>query len=510
MAMTADQLPDDPDVLKAMVLARDAENARLTQIIKELQRHRFGRRAESLPEDQLLLGLEEAEQIEAAGEEEAARASPAKRRERAAKRRTNRGALPLHLPRIEMVVDIEDHACSCCRNGLHRIGEDVSERLDIVPAQLRVIVVRRPKYACRACEDVVVQAPAPARLIEGGLPTEATVAQVLVSKYADHLPLYRQAQIYARQGINLDRSTLADWVGRAAWHLRPVHDRLLEKLKASPKLFADETTAPVLDPCRGKTKTGQLWAYARDDRPWQGSGPPGVAYVYAPDRKAERPIAHLSGFTGILQVDGYGGYKVLAERGEVRLALCWSHVRRRFYELAQSGPAPIASEALQRIAELYRIEAAIRGHDADARRIARQEKSRPILEAMEPWLREKLSLISQKTKLAEAIRYALSRWQGLSLFLDDGCVEIDSNTVERSIRPLALTRKNALFAGSDGGAEHWAVIASLVETAKLNGVEPHAYLADVIARIVSGHPNSRIDELLPWAYPAQAALRDVA
>ncbi|BAV50251.1 transposase IS66 [Mesorhizobium loti] len=227
MAMTADQLPDDPDALKAMVLARDVENARLIQIIKEMQRHRFGRRAETLPEDQLLLGLEEAEQIEAAGMEDAEQHSPAERLARTAKRRANRGALPPpHLPRIEMVVDIDDHACPCCRNGLHRIGEDVSERLDIVPAQLRVIVVRRPKYACRACEDVVVQAPAPARLIEGGLPTEAAVAQVLVSKYADHLPLYRQAQIYARQGVNLDRSTLADWVGRAAWHLRPVHDCL--------------------------------------------------------------------------------------------------------------------------------------------------------------------------------------------------------------------------------------------------------------------------------------------
>lgn len=380
MAMTADQLPDDPNALKAMVLARDAENARLIQIIKELQRHRFGRRAETLPEDQLLLGLEEAEQIEAASEEENEQASPAERLTRIAKCRTNRGALPPHLPRIEMVVDIEDHACPCCRSGLHRIGEDVSERLDIVPAQLRVIVMRRPKYACRACEDVVVQAPAPARLIEGGLPTEATV--VLVSKYADHLPLYRQAQIYARQGINLDRSTLADWVGRTAWHLRPVHARLLGKLKASPKLFADETTAPVLDPGRGKTKTGQLWAYARDDRPWNGADPPGVAYVYAPDRKAERPIAHLAGFTGILQVDGYGGYRVLADKSGVTLAFCWAHVRRRFYELAAAGPAPIASEALKRIAELYKIEDGIRGLPAGERRAVRKEKtvrSSPIL-----------------------------------------------------------------------------------------------------------------------------------
>jgi len=509
MAMTADQLPDDPDVLKAMVLARDVENARLTQIIKELQRHRFGRRAESLPEDQLLLSLEEAEQIKAAGEEEAERGDPATRRERTAKRRANRGALPPHLPRIEMVVDIEDHACPCCRDGLHRIGEDVSERLDIVPAQLRVIVVRRPKYACRACEDVVVQAPAPARLIEGGLPTEATVAQVLVSKYADHLPLYRQAQIYARQGINLDRSTLADWVGRAAWHLRPVHERLLEKLKASPKLFADETTAPVLDPGRGKTKTGQLWAYARDDRPWDGSDPPGVDYVYAPDRKAERPIAHLAGFSGILQVDGYGGYRVLADKSGARLAFCWAHVRRRFYELAVAGPAPIASEALRRIAELYHVEDDIRGQPADARRAVRQGRSRPILAELEPWLCEKLGLISQKTKLAEAIRYTLSRWEGLSRFLDDGRIEIDSNTVERSIRPIALNRKNALFAGSDGGAEYWAVVASLIETCKLNDVEPLGYLTDVLARIVNGHPNSQIDDLLPWAYIAAPQLKPV-
>jgi transposase len=333
---------------------------------------------------------------------------------------------------------------------------------------------------------------------------------VLVSKYADHLPLYRQAQIYGRQGVNLDRSTLADWVGRAAFLLRPVHQRLLDKLKASPKLFADETTAPVLDPGRGRTKTGQLWAYARDDRPWGGADPPGVAYVYAPDRKAERPIAHLEGFRGVLQVDGYAGYKVLAERGEVRLAFCWSHVRRRFYELAQAGPAPIAAEALARIAALYKIEGEIQGRSAEERRTIRQERSHPLIDAFEPWLREKLSLISQKTKLAEAIRYALSRWPGLCLFLDDGRIEIDSNTVERTIRPLALNRKNALFAGSDGGAEHWAVIASLIETCKLIGVEPHAYLADVISRIVNGHPQSRLDQLLPWVYQATTNLKAVA
>src|SRR6476646_9568956 len=510
MTIAADALPDDAGTLKAMLIAERAQNDRLRQIIREMQRHRFGRRAETLPEDQMLLGLEDVEQAVAGDEAAADQMTAAERAARAEKRRSNRGSLPAHLPRIEIVVDIDDKTCPCCAGPLHRIGEDVSERLDIVPAQVRVLVIRRPKYACRACEDGVVQAPAPARLIEGGLPTDGTVAQVLVAKYADHLPLYRQAQIYARQGLRLDRSTLADWVGRAAFHLRPVHERLLDKLKASAKLFADETTAPVLDPGRGRTKTGQLWAYARDDRPWGGTDPPGVAYVYAPDRKATQPITHLSGFTGILQVDGYAGYRALAKRNDVQLAFCWSHVRLRFYELAAAGPAPIATEALERIAKLYAVEKDIRGRNADERRAVRQDRSRSIIDGLEGWLRAKLTLISQKTKLAEAIRYALSRWNGLTYFVDDGRVEIDCNVVERSIRPIALNRKNALFAGSDGGAEHWAVAASLIESCKLNAIDPQAYLADVITKIVNGHPNSRIDELLPWAYSTQRCLKDVA
>jgi len=510
MTPSADSLPDDPGTLKAMLLAERIRAERLEQIIKELQRHRFGRRAETLPEDQLLLGFEDIEQTTASEEAALEAKSPGEREARAAKRRANRGSLPNHLPRIETVVDIEDQSCPCCGGKLHVIGEDRAERLDIVPAQFRVLVVRRPKYACRTCEDVVVQAPAPARLIESGIPTETTVAHVLVSKYADHLPLYRQAQIYGRQGINLDRSTLADWVGRAAFLLRPVHERLLAVLKSSTKLFADETTAPVLDPGRGRTKTGQLFAYARDDRPWGGTDPPGVAYVYAPDRKAERPMAHLAGFVGVLQVDGYGGYRALAERNAVTLAFCWAHVRRRFFELAAAGPAPIAGEALQYIASLYHIENEIRGRSADERRAVRQEKSRPILAAFEPWLRAKLALISQKTKLAEAIRYVLSRWEGLCRFIDDGRIDIDSNVVERAIRPIALNRKNALFAGSDGGAEHWAVIASLIETCKLTAVDPYAYLADTLTKIVNGHPNSRLEELLPWAYPKTVTLKEVA
>jgi hypothetical protein len=257
----------------------------------------------------------------------------------------------------------------------------------------------------------------------------------------------------------------------------------------------------VLDPGRGRIKTGQMWAYARDDRPWGGADPPAVAYIYAPDRKAERPMAHLMGFTGVLQVDGYAGYNLLAEKQQVRLAFCWSHARRRFYELAAAGPAPIAAEALDRIKALYAIEAEIRGLQPEARRALRQERSLPLIQAMEPWLRAKLETISQKTKLAEAIRYALSRWTGLTLFVGDGRVELDNNIVERSIRPLALTRKNSLFAGSDGGADHWAILASLIETAKLSDIDPQAYITSVITRIVAGHPQSQIDRLMPWNHP---------
>jgi transposase len=512
-----DSLPTDATALRALLLAERARHAeelaaarneaeRLTAIIKELQRHRFGRRSEQLDPDQLALALEDLEQTLAAAEAAAEKDGEAPAKPAAArKRQINRGALPPHLPREEVVIDIEDKTCPCCGGLKHRIGEDVSERLDVIPARLKVIVTRRPKYACRECAGEVSQAPAPERLIENGIPTEALVAHVLVAKYADHTPLYRQAQIYARQGITLDRSTLADWVGRAAFTLRPVHARLLECLKQSTKLFADETTAPVLDPGRGCTKKGQLWAYARDERPWQGPDPPGVAYVYAPDRKHVRPAEHLAGFSGTLQVDGYGAYAELAAGGKVELAFCWSHVRRRFYEIQVATPAPIASEALVRIAALYAVEADIRGLSADQRRQARQRRAKPIIDVLRPWLEAKLAAVSGKSTIAEAIRYALSRWDGLIRFLDDGRIEIDSNVVERSIRPIALGRKNHLFAGSDGGGEHWAVLASLIETCKMNDVDPEAYLRDVLAKIVERHPMSRVDELLPFAYVQTAA-----
>jgi transposase len=378
--------------------------------------------------------------------------------------------------------------------------------LDIIPAVLRVKVIRRPRYGCRTCEGAVVKAPAPERPITGGMASEALLAQVLVAKYADFLPLYRQAQIFARQGIALDRSTLGDWVGRACWWLEPLWRLLHRHVLGSTRIFADDTPLPVLDPGRGRTKTGRLWGYAVDDRPWKGSTPPAVVFLYAEDRKGEHPATHLAEFTGILQVDGYSGFKRLLESrppGAVRLAFCWAHCRRRFYEIHRAAGSPLAAEALRQIGALYAIEAEARGRPPEERRAIRQERSRPMVAALHAWLAAQLERVSGRSSLAEAIRYALHHWQGLVLFLDDGRVELDTNTIERAIRPIALGRKNSLFAGSDGGARHWAIVASLIGTAKLNGVEPFAYLKDVLERIVSGRTKSgQLDTLLPWAWEA--------
>ncbi len=508
MLMEAD-LPEDVAALRAFALEQsrklaevtaakgeaDAEIERLQSIVDAFMRHRFGARSEQLDPDQLQLGLEDVET--ALGQARAARDAATGQSRSDRPRKANRGSLPAHLERIEQVVDIEDKACPCCGGALHQIGEDVAERLDVVPITFRVLVTRRPRYGCRACEGAVVQAPAPARIVEGGIPTEALIAQVLVAKYADHLPLYRQAQIYARQGIQLDRSTLADWVGRAAWYLRPLRDHILERLRRSERLFADETTAPVLDPGRGRTKTGQLWAYARDDRPWGGDTPPMVAYVYAADRKGERAEAHLGNFAGILQVDGYGGYTALAKRRQqIVLAFCWAHVRRKFYELADNSP--VAVEVLQRIAALYKIEDEVRGAPAEQRQQIRHERSRVIVDDLRIFLEAKNRQVSAKAKLGEAIRYALTRWDGLSRFLDDGRVDLDSNTVERSIRPLALNRKNALFAGSDEGGDNWAVIATLIENCKLSCINPHTWLTQTLEKLANGHPANSVGELMPW------------
>jgi hypothetical protein len=334
------------------------------------------------------------------------------------------------------------------------------------------------------------------------MPTEATLAHVLVSKYADHLPLYRQAQIYSRQGIDLDRSTLAAWVGKSAFELTPVYEALMADLKRSTKLFMDETPAPVLAPGRKRTKTGYFWALARDDRPWSGEDPPGVAFTYAPGRSGQHADNILSGFSGILQVDGYAGYNRLLKRPaqDVTLAYCWAHARRKLHDVAQSGAAPIAQEGLAQIQALYRIEKDLRGMSANQRCTARQEHSKPIINVFALWLSQSRARVSAKSPTGEALKYIAKYWDGLCRFLDDGRIELDSNAVERTIRPIALNRKNALFAGHDAGAQNWAVIASLIETCKLNGIEPHAYLCGVLTAIAAGHKQNDIDQLLPWNY----------
>lgn len=522
----ADALPNDIDALRALILAeraahaaeRDklsARNEKLEQILAEIRRAHLGRKSERIDDEQLALALEELETSLGNAEAEDEKADSALKAERAKKRRASRNECFDHLPHEEIVIEPESKVCPCCGGDLHVIGEDVSKRLDKVPAKVRVIVMRRPKYACRTCEKTgadevagIIQAPAPARLIEGGVPTEAFVADVVVSKHADHLPLYRQSQILARQGVRIERSTLAQWVGAAAAELQPLHDHLLAHLKASPKLFCDETRCPVLDPGRGKTKKGFLWAIARDDRPWGGADPPAVAYDYAPGRGGVHAARLLDGFSGILQVDGYAGYNQLASPsrsgGPVTLAFCWSHLRRQFYEVYVGGNAPIATEALARLKRLYDIEADIRGLSPEVRRALRQQHAKPEVEALKVWFEACLGRVSQSGKIAEAIRYGLNRWEGLCRYLDDGRIEIDSNTVERSIRGLALTRKNALFAGHDKGAEGWAMIASLLETCKLNAVDPLAWTTDVLTKLVNRWPASLIDELMPWAYAKRA------
>ena len=512
---TADKLPEDMPGLRGAALALLAERDELLRrvermhlIIRVLQRAQFGRRSEQLDPEQLRLALEERE-IASAREQATTEQQTKAPRPRPAP--GERKSLPAHLPRIEEVIEPETTSCPCCGGGMHVIGEEKSERLDVIPAQHRILVTRRPKYGCRACAGAVVQAPAPERLIRSGLPTEALVAHVLVSKYAWHLPLYRQAQILLAQGIEIDRSVLAFWVGYAAAELMPLWQRMREMLLGSPRLFVDETRAPVLDPGRGRTKTGYFWSIARDDSAWRGvTGPPAVAYSYAPGRGAEHAMTLLAGYRGIVQCDGYAAYKQVARRGRagnaVILAFCWAHWRRRFYEIAKGGGAPIAEEALRRIAKLYEIEAEIRGHGADERQAVRQAQSKPLLADLKTWLQTQLARASAKSAIAVAIRYGFNHWDGLERFLEDGRIEIDSNVVERSMRPIALNRKNALFAGHDTGAENWACLASLIETCKLNGVDPQAYLTDVLTKLVNLWPAARIDDLMPWVWaPLRAA-----
>ncbi len=485
--------------------ALSARIRRLEHLNLELVRLVYGKRSEKLSADERQLAFEELEGASAEGEAQVAADNPSPpRAPRKPRPERNPGHLPEHLERIEQVIEPESTLCPCGCGEMVKIGEDRAERLDIVPAQLRVIVTVRPKYACRKCEEGVTQAPAPARLIEGGLPTEGAIAHVLISKYADHLPLYRQARIHARSGLQLDRSTLAGWVGKAAFHLRPVYERLKTALKTSSTLGLDETTVRVLDPGRGKTKTGYLWTMVRDQRAWSGADPPGVAYEYAPGRSGKHGEKLLEGFQGSVQVDGYAGHNRLgrADRpgGALTLCACWAHARRGLETVFDSSRSPIAKAGLERIAQLYRIEDRIRGEEPATRQFVRWTGSAPLVNAFGVWLDEQRSRVSPKSRLGEKLTYIANQWDGLLVFLHDGRVEMDSNFVENRIRPIKLTAKNALFAGHDEGARSWGRIGSLIETAKMNGVEPYAWLKITLEKIAAGHPNSRIDELLPWNF----------
>ena len=491
-------------------------NKRLAHLVMEFKKARFGKKSEKFNPDQLNLIFEEletalAEAETAQDDAEKKTGAAAGRPKRDAKR--NLGHLPIEYPRIEKIIypdgstspETDNLKCPCgCGKTMVKIGEDRTERLDITPASFRVIVTIRPKYAPPGnCDGKIVQAPAPAHLIEGALPTEALIAHVLVSKYADHLPLYRQSQIYARSGIDLHRSTLAGWAGKAAFHLRPVVERMAEQIKTSTKLFMDETPAPVLDPGRGKTKTGYLWALARDDRGWGGNDPPCVIFNYAPGRSGKYAEEFLQGFDGILQVDAYGGYNRLAKAdrtgGEpIVLAYCWAHARRKLFDLIDTSE--IAAEGVRRIAELYAIEDDIRGQSPANRLAARQARSMPLVEAFGTWLAQQRARVSAKSRLGEKLAYIARYWDGLQIFLTDGRVEMDSNPVENAIRPIALGRKNALFAGHDEGGKNWGLFASLIGTCKMNDVNPHHYLKSTLERLANGHPQSRLDDLMPWAF----------
>jgi len=507
--LRSDVLPSDPVELRTFAEALLERCEKLERLLKLANALRHGPSSEKLHPDQLQLGLEDIDQAVGEADAKEDRASPPAREKRTASLRANRGKLPEHLPRIVETLAPAETVCPCCQGELHEIGVDESQRLDVVPAQYQVIVTRRPKMACRACVGVVVQAPAPERLIKGGLPTEQLVAHVIDAKYHWHLPLYRQAQMMATQGIHIDRSTLSFWVGYAADELKPLWRRLREMLLCSSRVCVDETPAPVLDPGRGKTKTGYFWAIARDDRPWMGPDPPGVVYAYAPGRGAIHGLKLLEGFRGIVQCDGYQAYKTITnekQRGnraeDVTLAFCWAHLRRHFIDAQKKlapAPAPVAQEALRRIAELYAIEAGLRRRSAAERREGRQAHARPLVEAMDKWLETQLKTLSGKSDTAAAIRYAQTHWDGLKLYLDDGRIEMDTNAVERAMRPIKLNAKNSLFAGCDDGAEHWAMLASFIETCKLNEVNAEAWLTDVLTKLVNGWPEAKLDELLPWA-----------
>jgi transposase len=504
---TPTPLPDDIEALKLLLANRDALIAKLMTEIARLKRWQFGRSSERLDTTlaQLQLALDDLQSAPAMDEVSPATTTPplpatestqAPPEKRVLPLRRAPRAFPTHLPRETIVHEPTSCNCPDCGSAMRKLGEDVSELLDMVPGYFKVIRHVRPKLSCGHCSRVIQQ-PAPPRPIARAMAAPGLLAQIIVAKYADHCPLYRQQGIYRRSGVELDRATLATWVGGVARLLEPLVDVLGRYVLAAEKVHADDTPVPVLDPGRGKTKTGRLWTYVRDDRPAASRDPPAVWYRYSPNRRGEHPQTHLRPFRGILQADAYAGFGPLYVDGRIVEAACWAHARRKFYDIYMVDRSPIAAEAMQRIGALYAIERDIRGNLPAQRARVRQERAGPLLDALHAWLEVTLSMVSAKSELAGAIKYALVRWTALTRYRDDGRIEIDNNSAERSIRPLVLGRRNYLFAGSDSGGERAANIYSLIGTALLNGRDPYLYLRHVLERIAE-HPINRVDQLLPW------------
>ena len=479
------------------LLSREQEIAHLKLLLAKLRRMQFGRKSEKVARqiEQLELQLEdlEANRPPAPPQTEP---PPIPSHTFPPATQSSRRALPAHLPRQIKTHEPKATSCPECGGRLKKLGEDTSEMLEWVPGSFHVIRHVRPKLCCTGC-DVIVQAAAPSRPIDRGLAGPGLLAHVLTSKFCDHLPLYRQSEIYGREGVELERSTLAKWVGETHQLLQPLVEVLRRYVMAADKLHGDDTPVPVLAPGNGKTKTGRLWTYVRDDRAGGDTAPPAVWFAYSPDRKGEHPQQHLSNFRGILQADAYAGFNQLYEAGSIQEAPCLAHMRRKFYDLMQAHHSPIATEAVERIAALYAIEKEIRGRSPDERRQARNSRARPLLESMRTWMESSLSKLSRKSDTTAAIHYALARWDAFVRYCDDGRIEIDNSAAERALRAIALGRKNYLFAGSDRGGERAATFYSLIGTAKLNGIDPEAYLRYVLEHIAD-HPITRIEELLPW------------
>lgn len=510
MRFDLDALPHDTlllhRIVRDLVDALDAEREQKRQLERRvawLSRQHFGRKSERVPEEQLRLWLEALEEDAAAAgvevdEPEAAPEAGATRR------RPVRKALPEALPREEQCLDLDEAVCEDCGGALHRIGEEVSEQLDYRPASFFVRRTVRAKYACRGCETVKSAALPPAP-IEKGNPGAGLLAHVLIAKYADHLPLYRQSQIFACQGVALARTTLCGWVGQSAGLLAPLVERMKSEILAGDRLHTDDTPVPVLDPGRGKTKTGRLWVYLRP----AGADPPAVVYDYTASRAHAGPQRFLAGFQGYLHADAFPGYEALYATGKVHEVACWMRGRRYFYELARQGNAPLAAEALGYIRRLYEIEAAVREAEPDERRTYREAHARPVLEELKTWLDTHVRRLAPKSELAKAMRYLLARWPSFIRYLDDGHLAIDNGAAERALKGPVLGRKNYLFAGSDAGGERAAIAYSLIETCKLNDIEPFAYIQDVLSRIAT-HPVNRLDELLPYHWKLRQPIRDAA